>query len=229
MIKSISASVFLILFSTFCFYAPSTLFSLSGFDVSTVPERFYLYYCWMMAGALCLNIMYACFLFIFINPRNLYLKLPVLWLIFAETYTLIYHIINKVYLLNVSSVPGKALTLSIFTVCCLFFAYRALFRPKTEEFDPRKTYIVNFLPRDVYGVFNYLINHSGHKGIYQDGSVYAFKRRTGKVERMPIDTIKEDVALKSIGRLKNVDRLVGKEFHAIKYNCNTMVNDAIRY
>lgn len=224
--KSISASVFLILFSTACFYIPSIIFSLSGFDVSTVPEIFYLYYAWMMAGALCLNICYAFFLFWFINPKNLFLKLPVLWLVCAETYTLVYHIVNKIYLLNVSSVTGKIITLSFFTICCLFFVYRALFRQKSEDFDPRKTYIVNFLPKDIYGIFNWLINHAGHKGIYQDGNVYLFKKRSGKVERIPIETIKENAILKSVRRINDIDRIVGKKF-SLKYNCNAMVKDAI--
>jgi hypothetical protein len=218
--------VFLILASSVCFYLPSVIFSLSGFNVETVPKRFYDYYAFMMAGALCLNIIYAFFLFMVISPKNLYLKLPVLWLLIAESYTLIYHVINKIWLLKISNSFGKIATVIIFVICCSFFIFKALFRQKSEEFDPRKTYVVNFLPKDILGIFNWLKNHTGHKGIYQDGKIYAFKRRTGRVEAMSIEEEKENAILKEIPRISDIDRLIGKEFSLFHYNCNTMVKDA---
>lgn len=137
--KSLIAGLMLILLATLCFYVPSTMFGLEGFDVSTVPIQFYRYYAWMMAGVLVLNIVYASYLLYWIPANKIYLKIPVSWLVIGETYTLIYHIINKIYLLNVSSRTGKIATMAIFAVCCTFFVYRAVAAYETRTIRLKPT------------------------------------------------------------------------------------------
>lgn len=138
--KSLIAGLLLILFSTLCFYLPSSIFGLPGFDVSTVPIRFYRYYAWMMAGTLALNVIYACYLLFWIPKKNIFLKLPVSWLVIGETYTLLYHVINKIFFLNVSSRYGKISTIAIFTVSCTYFVCRAVtvYRKNNTRFKPAK-------------------------------------------------------------------------------------------
>ena len=226
--KSLSAGIFLMVFSTLCFYVPSTIYSLEGFDSSQVPTMFYNYYLWMMAGAFALNIVYASFLFYFIDSRNLFLKIPVCWLILGESYTLVYHVINKGFLMNLSSEGGKIVTLVIFTICLTFFLYRAVVKPKSDSFNPAKTYILNYYPKDLLGIFSWIVNHSGRKVIYQDGDVYGFRKKTGKVEKSKIHsrTIKENVAFTEIPIIREPERIIGRKFQLFKYNCNTMVRDA---
>lgn len=223
--RSFMAGIFLIVFSTLCFYIPAEMFELSGFDITTVPERFYDYYSWMMAGAFALNITYATFLFYFIRTDNLLLKLPVCWLIIAETYTLIYHLINKIYLMNVSNKPGKIATIIIFIVCCSFFFHRAIFKRKSDKFYPEKTYIVRFVPKNYLGLLNHILTRSGHMGIYQDGYIYKFRKESSKVEKILFKS-DNSMSFEEIERIENVRSVIGKEYSLLKYNCRHMVNDA---
>lgn len=227
--RSLAAGIFLIIFSTLCFYLPSALFSLHGFDISLVPRRFYLYYCWMMAGALSLNIVYASFLFYFIKPENVFLKITVCWLVIAETYTLIYHIVNKIFFLNVSSDVGKTVTLVFFALCLMFFLYRAIKKPSTEKFDPRRTFIIRYLPKNTIGVFNYIFDHAGHKGLYQNGKIYKFEKDSGFVESKLAtyeDFQRTDISLKEIPTITNIDQLIGKKFNLLRFNCNHLARYA---
>lgn len=227
--KSLAPGVFLLLFSTLCFYLPATLFSLKGFDMSLVPKTFYQYYSWMMAGALCLNIAYAGFLFYLIDPGNLYLKIPVCWLVVAEIYTLVYHVINKILLLNASSDIGKVLTLAVFAGCSIFFFYRAIKKPSSEKFDPTKTFVIRYLPKDMPGVFNYLWDHAGHKALYQDGKIYKFEKDTGFVESKKATYEyfeKDNISIVEIPKIKDIDNLIGGKFHLRKFNCNHLINYA---
>jgi hypothetical protein len=229
--KPLAAGIFLVMFSTLCFYIPSFIFNLNGFDISSVPKRFYQYYCWMMTGAFCLNIMYAAFLFYLIKPEHLVLKMAACWLVIGETYTLVYHILNKIYLLNASSTTGKIATLVVFTFSCLFFFYRAIRKPTSEKFDPRKTFIIRYLPKNTIGVFNYIWDHAGHKALYQDGKIYKFEKDSGLVEysMATYEYFKHgDISLKEIPMIRNIDKIIGKRYSLMKFNCNHLVKYAIR-
>lgn len=185
----------------------------------------------MMAGTLCLNVVYVSFLFYFIKPENLLLKIPVCWLVIGETYTLIYHVVNKIYLLNISSETGKNITLVFFAICCLFFLYRAIKRPRTEKFDPRKTFVIKYLPKNTAGIFNYIFDHSGHKAFYQDGKIYKFEKDSGfVVSKLATyeDFKRDDMSIKEIPIIKNIDQFIGKKFNLFFYNCNHLIRDAQR-
>lgn len=162
--KSLIAGLILIALSTLCFYLPSSLFGLAGFDVSLVPARFYQYFSWMMAGTLALNVIYASYLLYWIPGKNAFLKIPVSWLVIGETYTLIYHVINKIYLLNVSNRSGKIATIAIFSVSCTYFVYQAVtaYRKNVVRFKPARFFrAVIYTSSILFFMLGFLVIHFG--------------------------------------------------------------------
>lgn len=120
-------------------------------------------------------------------------------------------------------------TLIIFTFCCSFVLYRALIKPKRDEFNPTKTYWIRKNPKNILGVLNYLWNHSGHNQLYQDGKIYSFKKSTGAIEESQAYVRymnSKEVSLKEIPKIKNIENLVGKKYSVFTFNCNHLLKYA---
>lgn len=200
---------------------------MSGYDISAVPDKFYKFYCLFVSLQLFLISVYA--LCLFVAVKNFKTKLLLLWLVIAETTTLIDHLLRKYVLTDPFNSYQLLITLVVFLVCCSFVILRAYKKLESDKFKPGRTYIVNFLPKDFKGLINYLFTCSGHKAIYQDGFLYGFSKKTGAVIQKTVSP--EDLMqsyLKEIPRIATLNSLIGKRFNLLTFNCNQMVNHAMR-
>ena len=218
----------LIILSTLCYYVPTYFVNLSGFDLNTVPRRFYDHFAWKTTGAFLLTAIYAICFFLYVDPKDLFLKLTSCWLAIAESLTAINHFINKFIKFQAFNGYEAVSVLIIFGACCLLFLSRALSRQHSDLFDEKKTYIIRFLLKSTLGIFNYLCYRSGHYAIYQGGYIYRFRRSTGKIEKFKTTEgffQRMDISFQKIEHIEGVEDFVGRTYNIFKYNCNHMVKD----
>lgn len=231
MLKQLLIAVFLILISTLTYYIPNYVVDIRVIDKSLVQKEFYDFFAWKLAGCFLLNALYAIILFIYINPKHLVLKIALCWLAIAESATFLMHIHDKFYRNQPKNETQAVIVLIIFTICCLFLLKRAIFKQKSDFFNPSRTYIINFLPKNTLGILNYIINKAGHKAIYQDLIIYKFNTKTEKVEKKlekPEFFHRNDITFTEIPEISDINRLIGKKYKRFSYNCNHLVRDATR-
>lgn len=215
----------LIAYSTACYYIPLYVYDLRKVNFEALPEYFYSFYCLFLAFGFSLIFFQALVIFVLIPVSNLAAKLLSLWLVIAELSTLIDFVLRKYFLFIHHAPVQKLVTLLVFGVCCSFFLHRAIFKRKSDKFNPEKTYIVHFAPKNIYGLINHIVTRSGHTGIYQDGFIYKFRKKSNRVEQVKF-TKTENMTFKEIEKLKGVGLVIGKEYRTFTYNCNHMVKDA---
>jgi Na+/melibiose symporter-like transporter len=230
MVKQIIISFLLIIVATLCYYIPTMMASSKGIDLKSVSDQFYNHHIWRTSGSFALTAIYAGCFFIAVPEKYLIVKIISCHLFLMETLSFVSHAVNMFYLKNGFSLNQIISALLVFTISCSFFIHRALTRPKSDKFDPNKTYIINYLPKNILGVLSWIVSHSGHKGIYQAGRIYKFSEKTGKVKKLIFYSglLQENIIFKETPTIKNPERLVGNEYHLFHYNCNTMVKDALR-
>lgn len=231
--KQIILGILLLVLSTLCYYVPTYFANLRSFDLSEVPDRFYNHFRWKTSGAFLLTAIYSCYLFFIIDPRKLALKLIVCWLFIAETFTFINHVINKFYKYQLFNEYEIVITCSVFIICFIFFLGRALHVDKSTKFNPEKTYILRFKPKNILGIFNHIVNLKGHVAVYQDGRTYKFRKKSGKIEAAKFSTKSTRILIESgqlsiklIPRVEDVWKLIGNKYNFFKYNCNHLEREA---
>jgi hypothetical protein len=227
MVKQLLFGIGLVMVATLGYYVPTYFASSRGIDLSAIDARFYQHYIYRTSGAFFLTAVYAVCFFSFVPHRFLVVKLFALWLAIAETVTFFIHVYNMFFYTGYR-LDHIILTLVTFGICCLFFFHRAIFKRKSDEFNPEKTYIVRFAPKNIYGLLNHIVTRSGHTGIYQDGFIYKFRKKSNRVEQVEF-TKSENMTFKEIEKLKGVGLVIGKEYRPFKYNCNHMVKDALQH
>ena len=224
-------ALLIIILSTLAYSSSSAITGMYGYDMDRVPNQFYQHYCLLVACLLFLLAVYSVYLYASIPISNLKTKLLLLWLMIAETLTFVDHIARK-YVFDIGfSLSQFWITLLIFSICYLFVMLRAFKRIISDRFDPRRDYIMSFLPDSFLGLLNFLWHQSGHKAIYTQGYIYQFRRATGLIEKRVARSkvlTRKDVSFTEIQRVYNIDRLVGKRFNLFFYNCNHLVRDAQR-
>ena len=223
--------VILIIISTLCYNLPSLMFDMDGFDFSTVPVKFYQFYCFFIALSLLLVCVYAIYLFLATDLSEWKQKILYLWLLIAERSTFFDHVIRKYLLEEGHSMIRMGVTFSVFFIFCTFFLYRAIKNPKSDTFKPNHTYLIRSKPKNLPGIINYIIRHSGHISVYQDGQIYGFKQKTKTVEQRPAYAkymTSSDISLKEIPKIKNIESLIGKKYNIFKFNCNHLAKNAQR-
>lgn len=220
-------AILLVIISTVCYNLPSQLFGMNGYDVSSIPKEFYSFYCLFVSLQLLLITIYA--LYLFLVTENFKTKLVLLWLVIAEAATLVDHVLRKYVLFKTFSDYQNIITLIVFLICCSFVTQRAFKKLKSDEFDPERTYIINYLPKDFKGLINYLIRVSGHKAIYQDGVITGFSRDTGTIVQRRAEPSKMMRSyLKEIPRVTAINSIIGRRYSLMKYNCNHLEKYATR-
>jgi len=232
MIKHVLVGLFIIAISTLTYNLPNYIVNIKAIDQSLNQKEFYNFFAWKLAGSFLLNAVYAFLLMIYINPKLLIIKLVVCWMFIAETITFIWHVSDKFYKHQIYNQSQSVWTIGIFTVFCSFFFYRAIYKKKSDEFRPDRTYVIYYLPKDFRGILNYLFDHSGHKAIYQDLKIYAFKKTTGTVRETPaIHGYFEnpDIRLKEIPAIKDIESLIGKKYNLRTFNCNHLEKYATQH
>lgn len=226
--KHLLISMWLIIWSTVAYYLPLMIYDLNTVDFESLPEQFYLFYCLFIAFNFSLVFMYAMALFLVMPSVHVSAKILTLWLVIAELSTLVEFVLRKYFLIVHHSEFQMWITLFVFMVCCGLLYFRSIMGRKTEKFDPEKTYIVKFRPKNILGIFNYIVNLKGHSGIYQDGLIYKFRRKSSMIESRKISRENMNsinATLESIGK-KDLKRFIGKKFNLFSYNCNHFVKDA---
>lgn len=219
----------LIILDTICYNLPSTLYSLESFDFQTVPPEFYSFYCLFLTMIFISILAFSVVIFIMISSKDYKSKILCSWLIIAELATLIDHVLRKYLLINWHSDYQKPITLAVFAIICIYFAYRALFKPRSETFRPNRTYIINFLPKNIFAIFTWIAFWSGHKAIYQDGKLIRFKESSGMVEIGDFQSRMvnyERMIFEEVPRVKDLDSFIGKKYNLLTYNCNHLVKYA---
>lgn len=222
-IKHIVLSVLLVLVSTACYFVPTYFASSKGVDLDMINPRFYNHYLFRTAGAFILTAVYSWLFFWFVPARLLIVKIVSLWLAAMETVTAITHLINKIVFKDGYDPNEILITLGLFSIGCSFIFYRAIYKKKSDTFKPDRTYVIYYLPKDIPGILNYLYDHSGHKAIYQDLKIYAFKKTTGKIRSTPAICgyfENHDIRLKEVPRIKNIETIIGKKYDLKSFNCN---------
>jgi hypothetical protein len=204
------------------------VYDLTKVNFEALPEYFYSFYCLFLALGFSLIFFQALTIFVLIPVNHLAAKLLSLWLVIAELSTLIDFVLRKYFLFIHHAPFQKTVTLAVFSICCLFFFHRAIFRRKSDDFYPEKTYIVRYTPKNIPGLINHIVTRSGHTGIYQDGFVYKFRKMSGTVEEVRFK-MEDNMTFEEIKRIKDPFSLVGKEYRPFSYNCNTMVKDALQH
>lgn len=212
---------------------PSTIINLDTLEMDSVPKNVYSFYSIFLSCNFLLIAIYAGYLFAFTDPIYLKTKIVFLWMVIAETSTFIDHFLRVFVLSKSYSGIQMIITLLIFAICLLWLINRACFKDSKEVFRTDKTYIVKFRPRNIFGIFNHIINLKGHSGIYQNGKIYKFRRNSGKIEATKIspDGInKENATLEEIKKKPFIKYdLLGKKFNLLKYNCNHLIKYAKKY
>lgn len=221
----------LIILDTVCYNLPSTIYSLESIDFQAVQTHFYSFYCLLLTMLFLSFVFFSIVIYMIINKSDYKSKILSAWLIIAATATLIDHVLRKYFFNNWFSSFQKPITIIVFGIFCGFFASRAIFKPKSDPFDPRKSYIVNFIPKNLPALITWIINRSGHKAIFQDMELIKFKSYSGVVEISefaPNFVDYERMSFKEIPRVKDMDRFIGKQFKFFTYNCNHLARDAQR-
>lgn len=221
--------ILLVILATLCYILPTLVASSEGIDIKAIPLEYYNHHIWRTSGAFLLTAIYAGCFFFMVPEKLIVLKIFSCHLFLMETLSFIIHVIKSFFLKTGYSPNQIVLTLTIFSVCLVFFTYRALKNKTGDEFDSRNTYLIVTKPKNIIGFLNYLIRHKGHLSIYQDGYVYRFTKRTKQIERssMLVGLIDQDsVLFKRIKRVNNIERFVGIKYNLFNYNCNTFSHDA---
>lgn len=221
--KQVLTGLTIVLLSTLSYYVPSLFIETGKIGAEKIPESFYNLYVFKLAGSFFLNALYASIIFLILDPKKLVLKLVFCWLMIAESFTLVSHLFDKLYRQQLQNSYQLAGSLFIFGLFCGFFIYRGIRDPETEEFRPNRTYLIRKKPKNFTGVLNYLWNHSGHNSFYQDGKIYAFKRSTGRIEERQATRgffDSSEISLKEIPTIRNIEKLVGKKYNILTFNCN---------
>lgn len=223
----------LILLSTLCYNLPSYIIDYSDHNVSEIPTVYYSFYNLFITLQLGLIAIYALYLFIYTNSKDYRVKIIFLWLFIAETLSCIDHVLRKYLLIVSGSYKQMIITILVFSMCLIWFLSRALYNRKSDLFDESNSYIVWFKPKNLLGVFNYLLTRSGHAGIYQDGFVYKFKKATHRVEQQPVcarqmteSIANKNVSIKQVGSIVDISNLVGSRYRFLKFNCNHLIKNA---
>jgi len=221
--------LFLIFISTITYLGPNYIVDVDKIDQILVQPEFYSFFVWKLGGLFLLNAIYSFLLFIYIHPKFLILKIILLWMVIGETSTFIIHVIDKVFRHKIHDNTQSIIVLIVFSIFCTFFIKRAIYKQKSDVFNPNNTYIINKLPTSTLSLLNYIFHHSGHKSFYQDGNFYKFNKKYKKVIKVPATSEflqRKDIIFKEIPSIKDPERLLGKKFKLFRYNCNHMIKDA---
>lgn len=227
--RKVIAALGLILLSTVCYYLPSYLIDLDEFDFSSVPTRFFTFYIWFVACQLFLITTYAAYLFFLTKISSYKEKILFLWLFVTEGSTFIDHVLRRFLGIGDYSHIQRIVTLLIFSIGCAWILKQILYRDKSDSFDMGKTYFINFLPKDIMGLINFIFRRRGHLGIYQKGYVYRFRKKTGIIEQSKVTSefiSRKDISFKQIKEIDNVERFIGIKFNLFNYNCNRLAHEA---
>lgn len=229
----VSTGLVLLVVSTFSYYVPVQMAGLRGYDLSQVPERFYSYYCWTSSGSMFLIAFYSLYLLIVTDSKYYKAKAIFIYMFVMETYSFVNHVVDKFFLVQAYDGAEIIFTLLGFTVS-IAWVLRAVFHAyKSDPFFPGRSYIIRFKPVNIFGIFNHIINLHGHTGIYQNKTLYKFKKRSSKVEGSPAtpsameSLIKRGrISLKEIPYNNKIHELVGKRYNLFKFNCNHLIKSA---
>ena len=228
MVKQSIIGILLIIVSTLCYYIPTMIASSKGIDWNQVPANVFNHYLWRTSAEFILTaIAFGCF-FLMVPEKLLVLKIFSCHLFLMETITFVMHVISMNFKIGYSG-NQIVLTLLVFGICLLFFSYRAIKNKTGAEFRPNKTYLIFTKPKNMIGFINYLLSHTGHVSIYQDGKIYGFKKLNGIIEERSAtyEFFKNDqLYLKEIPQVKGITELIGKQYHLIWFNCNHLKNYA---
>lgn len=227
--KRLPLIIVAILLSTMAYYLSNLSINASMIKIIDQSESLYQFFCIKLAGAFFMTAFYCWLAFALTSFNQAIQKIGLFYLATMETITFIFHIIDKFIKKEVTNYNQIAITLIIFSIFCIYTGFRAIYRQKSDIFNPKNTYIIKFLPKNLPGLINYLLCGSGHQGIFQDGNLYKFSDKTKKVEIIPFHTrflTKKDLIFREIPRVKSFDPVIGKEFHLFKYNCNHLIKDA---
>lgn len=147
----------------------------------------------------------------------------------AESLSFLIHVFDKFFRFQVFNGSEIMAACISFLVCLSWFLSRIVRKIKSDEFEIDSAYLVKFQPKNIFGIFNYLINLRGHIAIYQKGKIYKFKRRTQSLSEIDIGRAWIDNKLKSgevtlerIPIVPGINSLVGRKFDLIKFNCNSL-------
>lgn len=220
-----------ILLSTMAYYLSNLSIDVSMIKIIDQNKELYQFFCIKLAGAFFMTAFYCWLAFALTSFNQMIQKIGLFYLATMETITFVFHIIDKFIKKEVTNYNQIAITLIIFSIFCIYTGYRAIYRQKSDIFNPKNTYIVKLLPKNLPGLINYLLHGSGHQGIYQDGNLYKFSDKTKKVEIIQLNTnllSKKDLIFKEIPRVNSFQTIIGKRYNLIKYNCNHLIKDAQR-
>lgn len=227
MVKLIFA-FFLVAVSTACYFAPVWLSP--NFDLKEVQPEFYQYYAYTLAGSFLLTAVYAFYLALAENKLGP--KIVFIWLVIGETYTFLNHAIRKIFKQSYPSELEMILTWGAFAICLYIFGYAAVYRRETTKYDPKKTYIVRFSPKNIFGLINYIIRHAGHIALYQDGLIYKFSQGEIVQKKIKESYIKNKngkmLFLEEIKRVEKIKDLIGTKYDLLRFNCNHLINYAAK-
>jgi hypothetical protein len=223
MVKQTIIGLILVVVASLCYYVPTMLASSKGIDLKTVQPEFYRHHIWRTSGAFLLTAIYAGCFFFMVPEKLLALKIFSCHLFLMESISFISHTLNMFVFKTGYSLNQIILTFLVFACCLSFFSYRALKNKTGDEFRSNKTYLVISKPKNLIGFINYLIHHIGHLSIYQDGKIYGFKKPDGTIEERSATYEffnNDQLYLKEIPQIKNVESLIGKQYQLFRFNCN---------
>lgn len=227
--KRLVSVIILVILVIVLYYLPSQIVDLDKIDMAKVPYDYYKFHTLFMTCAFFMMVMYSGYLFSFTRVEEYKTKILLLWLFINEIATFIDYVARNYLMHKTHSYLQMIIMFCAISIGFHWIIKSAFYWVKSDVFHIRKTYIVIFLPKDIFGIINWIFNHAGHKAVLQNGIMYKFGKFSGEVEPSIITSdfpSRKDIRLKEIRHIPEIGKLVGKKFKIFKYNCNRMVKDA---